>query len=141
MVFQVEVYLIWVGLLGFEGFSGHDERRERKSDIENSEDDRRTRIGSLKKKAINASSRFRHSLKKKGKRKSASRSNSVSIEDVRDVKELQAVEAFRHALMSDNLLPPKHDDYHMLLRLLSLIPYRLYLRISNKTWCFFLYCG
>ncbi|XP_004499192.1 phosphatidylinositol/phosphatidylcholine transfer protein SFH8-like isoform X3 [Cicer arietinum] len=104
----------------FEGFSGHhDERRERKSDFENSEDDRRTRIGSLKKKAINASSKFRHSLRKKSRRKNASRSNSVSIEDVRDVKELQAVDAFRHTLMSDNLLPPRHDDYHMLLRFLK----------------------
>ncbi|CAJ1972471.1 unnamed protein product [Sphenostylis stenocarpa] len=104
----------------FEGFSGHDERRERRSDFENSEDDRRTRIGSLKKKAINASSKFRHSLRKKSsRRKSASRSNSVSIEDVRDVKELQAVDAFRQALMSDNLLPSRHDDYHMLLRFLK----------------------
>ncbi|XP_020238324.1 phosphatidylinositol/phosphatidylcholine transfer protein SFH8 isoform X1 [Cajanus cajan] len=104
----------------FEGFSGHDERRERKSDFENSEDDRRTRIGSLKKKAINASSKFRHSLRKKSsRRKTASRSNSVSIEDVRDVKELQAVDAFRQALMSDNLLPSRHDDYHMLLRFLK----------------------
>ncbi|XP_061356298.1 phosphatidylinositol/phosphatidylcholine transfer protein SFH8-like [Gastrolobium bilobum] len=103
----------------FEGFSGHDERRERKSDFENSEDDRRTRIGSLKKKAINASSKFRHSLRKKSRRKSGSRSNSVSIEDVRDVKELQAVEAFRQSLMSDNLLPPRLDDYHMLLRFLK----------------------
>lgn len=103
----------------FEGFSGQDERRERKSDFENSEDDRRTRIGSLKKKAINASSRFRHSLKKKGRRKRASRSNSVSIEDVRDVRELKAVDAFRQALLSDGLLPSKHDDYHMLLRFLK----------------------
>ncbi|MED6123869.1 hypothetical protein PIB30_053611 [Stylosanthes scabra] len=104
----------------FEGFSGHDERRERKSDFENSEDDRRTRIGSLKKKAINASSKFRHSLRKKSsRRKSASRTNSVSIEDVRDVKELQAVESFRQALISDNLLPTRHDDYHMLLRFLK----------------------
>ncbi|KAK7321772.1 hypothetical protein VNO77_32699 [Canavalia gladiata] len=104
----------------FEGFSGHDERRERKSDFENSEDDRRTRIGSLKKKAINASSKFRHSLRKKSsRRKSASRSNSVSIEDVRDVKELQEVDAFRLALIADNLLPQRHDDYHMLLRFLK----------------------
>ncbi|XP_054817518.1 phosphatidylinositol/phosphatidylcholine transfer protein SFH8-like [Prosopis cineraria] len=103
----------------FEGFSGQDERRERKSDFENSEDDRRTRIGSLKKKAINASSRFRHSLKKKGRKKGPSRSNSVSIEDVRDVRELKAVDAFRQALLSDSLLPPKHDDYHMLLRFLK----------------------
>ncbi|KAG6705015.1 hypothetical protein I3843_07G155700 [Carya illinoinensis] len=103
----------------FEGFSGHDERKERKSDLENSEDDKRTRIGSLKKKAISASSKFRHSLKKKSRKKSASRSNSVSIEDVRDVEELQIVDAFRQALILEELLPPKHDDYHMLLRFLK----------------------
>jgi hypothetical protein len=105
----------------FEGFTGHhhDERRERKSDFEISEDDRRTRIGSLKKKAINASSKFRHSLRKKSRRKNASRSNSLAIEDVRDVKELQAVDAFRHSLISDSLLPSRLDDYHMLLRFLK----------------------
>eukprot|EP00262_Sarcandra_glabra_P006756 TRINITY_DN1927_c0_g5_i1.p1 TRINITY_DN1927_c0_g5~~TRINITY_DN1927_c0_g5_i1.p1 ORF type:complete len:626 (-),score=145.02 TRINITY_DN1927_c0_g5_i1:72-1949(-) len=103
----------------FEGFSGHDERRERKSDFENSEDERRTRIGSLKKKAINASTKFRHSLKKKGRRKSDGRVISVSIEDVRDVEELQAVDAFRQALVLDELLPAKHDDYHMMLRFLK----------------------
>ncbi|KAE8686565.1 Phosphatidylinositol/phosphatidylcholine transfer protein SFH8 [Hibiscus syriacus] len=53
----------------FEGISGSDERRERKSDFENSEDERRTRIGSLKKKAINASTKFKHSLKKKSSRR------------------------------------------------------------------------
>ncbi|KAF5455882.1 hypothetical protein F2P56_025412 [Juglans regia] len=103
----------------FEGSSGHDERKERKSDFENSEDDKRTRIASLKKKAISASSKFRHSLKKKSRKKSSSRSNSVSIEDVRDVEELQIVDAFRLALILEELLPPKHDDYHMLLRFLK----------------------
>ncbi|OVA18763.1 Cellular retinaldehyde binding/alpha-tocopherol transport [Macleaya cordata] len=104
----------------FEGFSSHDERRERKSDFENSEDERRTRIGSLKKKAINASTKFRHSLKKKSsRRKSDSRVLAVSIEDVRDVEELQAVEEFRQALILDELLPAKHDDYYMMLRFLK----------------------
>ena len=101
--------------LGFEGFSGHDERKERKSDFEVSEDDKRTRIGSLKKKAINASSKFRHSLKRK-RRKNSLRSSSLSIEDVRDVEELQAVDSFRQALILEELLPSRHDDYHMLLR-------------------------
>nr|AFK44077.1 unknown [Lotus japonicus] len=96
-----------------EALSGNEERRE------NSEDDGWKRIGSLKKKALSASSKLRHSFKKKGSRKNASLSTSHSIEDIRDVKEVQAVEAFRQALMSDNLLPPMHDDYHMLLRFLK----------------------
>ncbi|THU44790.1 hypothetical protein C4D60_Mb02t11070 [Musa balbisiana] len=103
----------------FEGFSSHDERKERRSDIENSEDERRTRIGSLKKKAINASTRFRHSLKKKNRRKSDSRVISVSIEDIRNIEELEAVDAFRQSLILDELLPAKHDDYHMMLRFLK----------------------
>ncbi|KAG8364342.1 hypothetical protein BUALT_Bualt19G0118900 [Buddleja alternifolia] len=104
----------------FEGSSGNDERRERRSDFENSEDERRTRIGSLKKKALNASSKFKHSLKKKSsRRKSDGRVSSVSIEDIRDAEELQAVESFRQALILDELLPQKFDDYHMMLRFLK----------------------
>ncbi|XP_074275419.1 phosphatidylinositol/phosphatidylcholine transfer protein SFH8-like [Silene latifolia] len=104
----------------FEGFSGHDERRERKSDFENSEDERRSKNWSLKKKAINASTKLKHSLKKKSsRRKSDGRVSSVSIEDIRDVEELQAVDSFRQALILDELLPDKHDDYHMMLRFLK----------------------
>ncbi|CAK8576575.1 unnamed protein product [Lathyrus sativus] len=104
----------------FEGFSGSDEKRERRSDFENSEDERRTRMGSLKKKALHASSKLKHSLKKKGGRtKSDGRVSSVSIEDIRDVEELQAVDAFRQSLILDELLPQKHDDYHMMLRFLK----------------------
>ncbi|XP_022763238.1 phosphatidylinositol/phosphatidylcholine transfer protein SFH3-like [Durio zibethinus] len=88
-----------------------------KSDVEISEDERKTRLGSLKKKAISASSKFRHSLKKKSKRHSRVMS-AASIEDNLDAEELQAVDAFRQALILDELLPAKHDDHHMMLRFL-----------------------
>ncbi|GAB4852045.1 Phosphatidylinositol/phosphatidylcholine transfer protein sfh8 [Ancistrocladus abbreviatus] len=96
----------------FEGSSSRDERRERKSDFEVWEDEKKTRMGNLKKK-------LRHSLKKRGRRKGESRTTSVSIEDVRDAKEVQAVEAFRQALLMAELLPARHDDYYTLLRFLK----------------------
>ena len=100
---------------------GFEERRERKSDYDNSEDERRTRIGSLKKKALNASSKLKHSLKKK-KRKNDKRASSVSIEDIRDAEELRFVDVFREALLLDQLLPQNLDDYHIMLRYSSQIP-------------------
>ncbi|OMO87538.1 hypothetical protein CCACVL1_08955 [Corchorus capsularis] len=103
----------------FEGIASNDERKERKSDFEISEDDRKTTIGSLKKKAMKASSTFRRSLKKKSRRKSDSQVPSVSIKDIRDIEELQTVDAFRQALIAEQLLPSKHDDYHTLLRFLK----------------------
>ncbi|KAL9228757.1 hypothetical protein vseg_004304 [Gypsophila vaccaria] len=103
---------------GFEGTSNCSERNERKSDVEASEDEKK-RSG-LKKKAMNASSKLMHSLSiRKGRRKVEGKGACVSIEDVRDDKEVQAVQAFRQALLLDELLPARHDDYYMLLRFLK----------------------
>ncbi|GAB2223627.1 hypothetical protein Droror1_Dr00017768 [Drosera rotundifolia] len=93
-------------------------KKERKSDFETSEDEKKTKMRNLKKKAINASTKLRRSFKKKGKKKDDGCA-SVPIEDVRDAKELQAVELFRQALIVDDLLPTRHDDYHTLLRFLK----------------------
>ncbi|KAL2892727.1 Phosphatidylinositol/phosphatidylcholine transfer protein SFH8 [Bienertia sinuspersici] len=103
---------------GFEG-SSCPERKERKLDVEISEDEKK-KMGGLKKRAISASSKIRRSFsKKKGKRKVEGRSVAVSIEDVRDVKEVRVVQAFRQALASDDLLPARHDNYYTLLRFLK----------------------
>ena len=73
-------------------------------------------MGSLKKKALYASNKLTHSLKKRGKRKVDFRVPSVSIEDVRDPKEESVVAELRQKLLDMDLLPVKHDDYHTLLR-------------------------
>ncbi|TKY75415.1 Phosphatidylinositol/phosphatidylcholine transfer protein SFH3 [Spatholobus suberectus] len=85
-------------------------------EIEYSEDERKKRLGSFKKVAISASSKFKHSFAKRGRRHS--RVMSISIEDELDTEELQAVDAFRQALILEELLPSKHDDHHMMLRFL-----------------------
>ncbi|KAI7758389.1 LOW QUALITY PROTEIN: hypothetical protein M8C21_001940 [Ambrosia artemisiifolia] len=104
----------------FEGVDGYDEVRERRLELDISEDERRrSKIGVLRKKAINASNKLTHSLKKRGKRKVDYRVPSVSIEDVRDASEERAVHELRQKLIDKDLLPERHDEYHTLLRFLK----------------------
>ena len=60
------------------------------------------------------------SLRKRGNKVADCRFASISINDVRDSKEEEAVNAFRQTLLAKDLLPPSHDDYHTLLRYNSL---------------------
>ncbi|KAF5746314.1 phosphatidylinositol/phosphatidylcholine transfer protein SFH9 [Tripterygium wilfordii] len=93
---------------------------ERSFDIETSEDDkRRARGRSLRQKAMNAPTRLTHSLKKHSKRTADCRYATISIENVRDAEEEKGVNAFRQALISKDLLPAHHDDYHTMLRFLK----------------------
>lgn len=78
--------------------------------------DRNTRLESFKKKAINASNKFKSTLSKKSRRNS--KVFSLVMDDEHDAEEVKSVDAFRQALILEELLPAKHDDYHMMLRFL-----------------------
>ncbi|XP_020961598.1 phosphatidylinositol/phosphatidylcholine transfer protein SFH3 isoform X1 [Arachis ipaensis] len=82
---------------------------------EYSDEERKKKLGSVKKLAISASKNYRNSLKK-GRRHS--RVMSVSIEDELDAEEMKAVDAFRQVLVLEELLPSMHDDHHTMLRFL-----------------------
>ncbi|XP_062218738.1 phosphatidylinositol/phosphatidylcholine transfer protein SFH6-like isoform X2 [Phragmites australis] len=101
----------------FEGYAHSDEKKECKSDEDNSDGEMKAKRASFKKRAISAGNKFRHSLRRKSKTKSDN--HVVSIEDIRDVQELETVERFRQCLVNEGLLPERHDDYHMMLRFLK----------------------
>ncbi|KAI3675247.1 hypothetical protein L1987_84834 [Smallanthus sonchifolius] len=71
---------------------------------------------SFKQRAINASNKLRSSFGKKSRKNG--KIGSV-VEDEHDADELKAVDALRQALILEELLPAKHDDYHMMLRFLK----------------------
>ncbi|XP_002975121.2 phosphatidylinositol/phosphatidylcholine transfer protein SFH3 [Selaginella moellendorffii] len=67
-------------------------------------------------KAIIASSKLKQALKRRSK--IFDRRQSIPIQDIRDVEEQVIVQTFRTTLVSENLLPESHDDYHELRRFL-----------------------
>lgn len=81
------------------------------------EDEKKTAMGALKKKAITASSKFKNSFQRR--RRSSSKINSIDFDDIHDAEEAQNVETLRQALLSEDKLPPVHDDYHTMLRFLK----------------------
>ncbi|XP_024030325.1 phosphatidylinositol/phosphatidylcholine transfer protein SFH9 isoform X1 [Morus notabilis] len=96
-----------------------EDEKSRIFEIETSEDERRRSRGrSLKKKTVNASLKLTQSLRKRGKKVANCRYASISIEDVRDAEEEEAVNSFREALLTKDLLPARFDDYHTMLRFL-----------------------
>lgn len=92
-----------------------------KSDEEDSEDEKhRTRMQCLKKKALDASAKFRHSFRRVKRSSKVSSSSAVpTILDERKPEHVQAVDSFRQILLLEELLPSKYDDYHMMLRFLK----------------------
>lgn len=99
----------------------YEEEKVRRSDLETSDEERfrrsSSRAKSFKKRAVNASNRITHTLRKRsGKRVAPCQYASISIDDVRDAEEEEAVNEFRQTLISKDLLPPRHDDYHTMLR-------------------------
>ncbi|XP_030499524.2 phosphatidylinositol/phosphatidylcholine transfer protein SFH9 [Cannabis sativa] len=100
-------------------FAQEDEK-SRTFEIETSEDERRRLRGrSLKKKTMNASMKLTQTLRKRGKKVANCRYASISIEDVRDSEEEEAVNVFRETLLTKDLLPSRFDDYHTMLRFLK----------------------
>ncbi|CAO2178618.1 unnamed protein product [Urochloa humidicola] len=100
----------------YEGNARSEEKRDN-SDEEDSEGERKVKRGSFKKRAITAGHKFRHSLRRKSRTRSGN--HAFSIEDIRDVQELETVERFRRCLLDEGLLPERHDDYHTMLRFLK----------------------
>uniref|UniRef100_A0A0D9YDQ2 CRAL-TRIO domain-containing protein n=1 Tax=Oryza glumipatula TaxID=40148 RepID=A0A0D9YDQ2_9ORYZ len=102
---------------GFEGIVHDDDKKEWKSDEDNSEGDKKAKAVSFKNRAISAGNKFRRSLRRKRRRRVGD--HVASIEDIRDVKELEAVQRFHQCLHDEGLLPERHDDYHVMLRFLK----------------------
>ncbi|KAG4921729.1 hypothetical protein JHK82_050679 [Glycine max] len=97
-----------------------EDERGRCFEPETSEDEwRKSRTRSLRRKAMTASTRLAYSLRKRNTRVANSDFASIFIEDVRDANEEKSVNSFCQVLLTRDLLPNSHDDYHEMLRFLK----------------------
>lgn len=100
-----------------ESVSAEEDARARVFEPESSEDEkRRTRSKSLRKRAMNASAKFGSTLRKQSSRVADCRFAPISADEIRDAGEEDSVNKFREILIARDLLPPRHDDYHTMLR-------------------------
>ncbi|RDX61340.1 Phosphatidylinositol/phosphatidylcholine transfer protein SFH9, partial [Mucuna pruriens] len=103
-----------------EELLGQEDERGRSMEPETSEDEwRKSRARSLRRKAMTASTRLTCNLRKRNTRVADCEFSSIFIEDVRDANEEKAVNSFRQMLLTRDLLPDSHDDYHTMLRFLK----------------------
>ncbi|KAK7373648.1 hypothetical protein VNO80_07063 [Phaseolus coccineus] len=106
--------------MALEELLAQEDERCRSFEPETSEDEwRKSRARSLRRKAMTASTRLTYSLRKRNTRVADSEFASIFIEDVRDANEEKAVNSFRQVLLTRDLLPDSHDDYHTMLRFLK----------------------
>lgn len=92
---------------------------------------RRRRMRSLRRKAMNPSTRTTQELRKRGKRKVHCLFASVFTEEFLDKEEENVVNAFRQALVERDMVPARYDDYHTMLRWLSMTNLNLSLAFAN----------
>ena len=76
---------------------------------ENSEDEKKTKLGSFKKAISNSFNKGRKN----------SKVMDFPLDDI-DAEELKSAQEFRQVLIAEDLLPSNHDDIHTILRLLIL---------------------
>lgn len=96
----------------------HEDDRRKRSDHEiiSEDEKRRRRMRSLRRKAMNGSTKITHTLRKRSRGVLHCHFASISTEEFLDEEEKKAVNAFRQVLIERDLLPAQHDDYHTLLR-------------------------
>ncbi|KAK1391694.1 Phosphatidylinositol/phosphatidylcholine transfer protein SFH13 [Heracleum sosnowskyi] len=112
---------IWlIPVIGNGGSYSDDLKKQFQSDQQNA-GDKNTREGTSKEKEMHAPNDLEISVGKETRSENRKGDDKVSFETESLLKseELKAVEAFRLALIKENLLPTRFDDQYMMLRFLK----------------------